>query len=343
MDYISVAEAAKKWGISPALVRKYCRDERVPNAECRDNVWLIPADAKKPDRTSLPEKKEETLPILAKRLKNQKSKRNFHGLYDYVQVYLTYSSSRLASNRLTRNQVESIFRKGKVCESFEPVKVSDCVEVMNHCLCVDEVLDHIADPLTQKQILRLHYLLMFGTVDHRMERVTPGSYRPLSVSPPYKEAPLSNKVSSCMTALISEYEALPEIELKAILDFHVRFEQIAPFEDGNGRVGRLIMFKECLRHDVMPFIIDDKHRKQYLSGIRNWPVDRFELLEVAYASQERFEKVVARCRLGEYRRKEFQDMYAAFEEELPVADLGNEDPKEERSTASKSKKQKRRR
>ena len=146
-----------------------------------------------------------------------------------------------------------------------------------------------------------------------------------------------------MSTLLSEYEAKPDIELKEILEFHVRFEQIFPFEDGNGRVGRLIMFKECLRHDVMPFIIDDKHRKQYLAGIRNWDEDRYCLLEVAYASQERFEKIVARCKLGEYRQKDFQDMYAAFEEELPVEEFDDDVPKDGLSSTSQKKQRKRRR
>lgn len=177
MDYISVVEAAKKWNVSEVLVRKYCREHRVSKAKLRDGVWLIPADAPKPDRTSLPPKDVVELPILAKRLMHQKSKRNFHGLYDYVQIYFTYSSSRLASNRLTRNQVESIFRKGKVRESFEPLKVSDCIEVLNHQFCVDSILDQIGEPLSEKLIRNIHYMLMFGTVDMRKNRVTPGVYR----------------------------------------------------------------------------------------------------------------------------------------------------------------------
>ena len=116
------------------------------------------------------------LPPLAVKLKRQKTKKNYHGLYDYVQIDLTYSSSRMASNRLTRGQVETIFRKGKVRESFEPLKVSDLVEVMNHCVCIDYVLDHVSDPLSQKLIQDLHYKLMFGTVDHRKELVNPGVY-----------------------------------------------------------------------------------------------------------------------------------------------------------------------
>ena len=168
---------------------------------------------------------------------------------------------------------------------------------------------------------------MFGTVDMRKNRVTPGVYRSSKVPLRYKETPEANMISDKMDELIDAYEAQQEKDLKTILDFHVQFERIVPFEDGNGRVGRLIMFKECLRHDVMPFIIDDKHRKQYLSGIISWPKDRFELLQVACTAQERFEQVVARCKLGEYRQMGFEDMYATLEEELPVEELEYDEKK----------------
>ena len=340
MEYLAVAEAAKKWGISEVQVRKYCRDNRIPSAKYESGVWWIPANAKQPDRSSLVPKVEVELPVLAKRIQNQKKKRNFHGLYDYVQIYLTYSSSRMASNRLTRNQVESIFRKGKVKEAFEPIKVSDCVEVLNHCVCVDFIIDRIGEPLTEKFIQRLHYLLMFGTVDHRKERVVPGVYRNSKVALRFDDISPSKEIADRINLLISDYEKKKEFDLKHILDFHVSFEKIFPFEDGNGRIGRLIMFKECLRRDVMPFVIDDKRRKQYIMGIRSWHEDRFELMQVAYAAQERFEKVVSLCKLGEYRSKEFQDMYACIEQQLPVYEI-EDDFEEIQERTSRSKKKRR--
>ena len=160
MNYISVKETAAKWGISQTQVRKYCTQDRIPKAKCQDGIWLIPEKAKKPEKMTAPVAGPAELPPLAVKLIRQKKKKSFHGLYDYVQIDLTYSSSRMASNRLTRGQVESIFRKGKVRESFEPMKVSDLIETMNHCVCVDYILDHIAEPLTQKLIQHLHYLLL---------------------------------------------------------------------------------------------------------------------------------------------------------------------------------------
>ena len=301
MNYISVKETAAKWGISQAQVRKYCTQDRIPKAKCKDGVWLIPEKAKKPGKVTAPAAGLVELPPLAATLVRQKKKKSFHGLYDYVQIDLTYSSSRMASNRLTRGQVESIFRKGKVRESFEPMKVSDLIEVMNHCVCVDYILDHIAEPLTQKMIQHLHFLLMFGTVDQRKGRVTPGVYRTDSDISRNRSLLPPAKINSSLGALIKEYEAQTEIGRNQILDFHVRFEQIFPFGDGNGRIGRLIMFKECLRHGVMPFILDDKHRSQYLAGIKDWPTDRSTFIELVYAAQSRFEAQVELQKLGQYQ------------------------------------------
>ena len=301
MNYISVKETAAKWGISQAQVRKYCTQDRIPKAKCKDGVWLIPEKAKKPGKVSAPAAGLVELPPLAATLVRQKKKKSFHGLYDYVQIDLTYSSSRMASNRLTRGQVESIFRKGKVRESFEPMKVSDLIEVMNHCVCVDYILDHIAEPLTQKMIQHLHFLLMFGTVDQRKGRVTPGIYRTDSDISRNRSLLPPAKINSSLGALIKEYESQTDIGRNQILDFHVRFEQIFPFGDGNGRIGRLIMFKECLRHGVMPFILDDKHRSQYLAGIKDWPTDRSTFIELVYAAQSRFEAQVELQKLGQYQ------------------------------------------
>ena len=132
MNYLNVREIADKWGVNVSLVRKYCAEGRIPDAVLRNGIWCIPEDAVRPTRTQKTYAYDEVLPELPKKLKNQKKKRNFHGLYDFVVIDLTYSSSRMASCRLTRQQVETIFRKGKVRESFEPMKVSDVIEVLNH-------------------------------------------------------------------------------------------------------------------------------------------------------------------------------------------------------------------
>ena len=297
MQYVSPREIAEKWGVSPILVRRLCRQDRIPGAVCKDGVWSIPEDAVRVERTVLEHTEEPELPELARKLQNQKKKRSFHGLYDFVVIDLTYASSRMASCRLTRQQVETIFRKGKIRESFEPLKVSDVIEVLNHIHCVNYILDHVMEPLTQKFIRKLHEILMTGTVDAYRQQVRPGEYRTVTSRPRDRELLPVSQINSSLTELIRNYEHQTEIERNQILDFHVRFEEIFPFEDGNGRVGRLIMFKECLRHGIMPFIIDDKRRSRYLRGIKEWHDARFEMIDVVMEAQDRFEAQIELQRL----------------------------------------------
>ena len=292
MNYLSARQTAEKWGVNVSLVKRFCSQGRIPGVVFQGGTWRIPEDAIRPTRTVLEYTPETELPELAKKLQNQKKKRNFHGLYDFVVIDLTYSSSRMASCRLTRQQVETIFRKGKIRESFEPMKVSDVIEVLNHIHCVNYIIDHVMEPLTQKFIRKLHQILMTGTVDAYRDQVRPGEYRTITSRPRDRQLLPAGQIHSSLGELITSYEHQTEIERNHILDFHVRFEEIFPFEDGNGRIGRLILFKECLRHDIMPFIIDDKRRSRYLRGIREWHEDHYELLDVVMEAQDRFEAQV---------------------------------------------------
>ena len=301
MKYLSIKEFSEIWGVSPTMVRKYCLQNRIPGAKRKDGVWLIPDTAKKPQAKASASSRFDKLHPLACKLVRQKTKKNYHGLYDYVQINYAYSSCRMASNRLTRGQVESIFRKGKVRESFEPVKVSDLIEVMNHCVCMDYIFDHIEMPLSVRFIKQLHEILTYGAVDDRLQKVYPGEFRNTQSKRKEQFVAPAEKINARLINLIDNYESRSEVTRKEILDFHVRFESIFPFEDANGRVGRLIMFKECLRHGVMPFILDDKKRTGYLEGIRIWDEDTSILADVVLDAQERFSRQVDLQKLGEYR------------------------------------------
>ncbi len=302
MKYLSTREMAEKWGVSITLIKRLCNQDRIPGAVYQNGVWRIPEGAIRVSRTDLEYTSEQELPELAKKLQNQKKKRNFHGLYDFTVIDLTYSSSRMASVRLTHQQVETIFKKGKIRESFEPLKVSDVIEVLNHIHCVDYILDHVMEPLSQKLIRKLHQILMTGTVDEYKEQVRPGEYRTVTSRPRDRQLLHPDKIHSSLAELIAGYEKQTEIERNQILDFHVRFEEIFPFEDGNGRVGRLILFKECLRHDIMPFIIDDKRRSRYLRGIKEWHDDHYELVDVVMEAQDRFEAQIELQKLYAHSR-----------------------------------------
>lgn len=301
MNYLSAKEIAEIWNISPQMVRRLCIEGRVTGAALTDRGWIIPDFAEKPEKQEGPI--ERPVPEFAKRVQSQKkNKKNYHGLYDAIQINLTYSSSRMASNRLTRDQVEHIFRKGKLIGKFEPTKVSDCIEVLNHFLCVDHIIDHTMDPIDIKLIRRLHYLLMYGSVDARLKRVSPGEFRTAMLEQKNRTAVPASEISDALKEIIGEYESIQRPELMDILNLHVQFEKIAPFRDGNGRVGRLLIFKECLRYGIAPFILHDKKRSIYLEGIKKW--DNFKtrktLLDLASDEQEDFAKIVALCKVKAY-------------------------------------------
>ena len=221
MQYLSTRETSEKWGVSMTLIKRLCNQDRIPGAVFREGVWRIPEDAVRVSRTDLDYTSEVELPELAKKLQNQKKKRNFHGLYDFTVIDLTYSSSRMASVRLTRQQVETIFKKGKVRESFEPLKVSDVIEVLNHIHCVDYIIDHVMEPLSQKFIRKLHQILMTGTVDAYREQVRPGEYRTVTSRPRDRELLPVNQINSSLTELIKTYEQRTEIERNRSEEAHV--------------------------------------------------------------------------------------------------------------------------
>lgn len=210
---------------------------------------------------------------------------------------LTYSSNRIASNRLTRNEVEEVYRTNKISTTFEPVKVDDIIETVNHFAAVRYVVDHISAPLSQTLIKKLHHILTYGTYADRKEKLRSGEYRTTS----HKLGICAKDVSAALAALLKDYEKGPA-NIDHILDFHVRFEQIHPFEDYNGRIGRLIMLKECLRHGVDPFIIDDKKRGAYNRGIASRSTDPDLLISVSLEAQNRFQSKMELCRLLQYAR-----------------------------------------
>ena len=303
MKYLTVNDVCSLWGVSQQFVRRLCKEGRIPGAEQTDDGWLIPEGTEKPGRKprtqttrKAPQPKTVLTPF-AKRIVYQRTKNNHYGVYEYIQVNLTYSSNRMASNRLTRNEVEEVYRTNKISTSFEPVKVDDIIETINHFSAVKYIIDNITAPVSQALIKKLHRLLTYGTYADRKEIIRSGEYRQeqskIGVSP--------KDINSRMNALIKDYES-QAATLARILDFHVRFEKIHPFEDYNGRVGRLIMIKECLRYGIDPFIIDDKHRGSYNRGIASWGGDRELLTSVALDAQKRFQGKMEICKLFQYAR-----------------------------------------
>lgn len=300
MANMTAKEAAIKWNTTEQMVRRYCRDGRITGATQKDGTWFVPEVAEKPTR-----KKPEApvAPEFVRQLQRQRTKKIYHGLYDYIQINFCYSSNRMASNRLMLKQVEEVFKKKKVYPTFEPVKVDDLIEAYNHFTCVNYIIDTAATRLSQTYIRKLHSMISYGTMAERTHQFRPGEYRKDACTLDKAKTTAPKNIGSQMSALIAEYESLDKVELVQILDFHVRFERIRPFTDGNGRVGRLLMFKECLRHEITPFILDDKRRAEYLKGLHEWDMDRTSLFDACLDAQSRFKAQIELQKLQEYAQR----------------------------------------
>lgn len=300
MGYITIKEIAAKWNVSEQMIRRYCKQEQIPGAIQAGSGWAIPEGAKKPGRpVGRPKaKKEIELTSLSKRVLYERRKNNHFGIYEYIQVNLTYSSNRMASNRLTREQVIELFRTDKIVVSFEPMKVDDIIETINHFACVRMIIDNIQKPLTPEFIKSIHAELYYGTYADRKCVVQRGEYR----TGTHRYGVPSNQIRSKVGELIQSYEKIKSVNMEDIIEFHVHFEKIRPFTDGNGRVGRLILLKECLRYGIDPFLIDDKKRGKYNRGIEVWKEDDSILLDVCRQAQERFQRKRELCKLMQYCR-----------------------------------------
>ena len=304
VKYLSAKAVAQKWNISERMVCKYCAQGRIPNAYQSDGLWYIPEDTEKPIRK---QKEIAPIPLLLQEILAQREDPRRVGIYDYLQVNMVYSNGRMASNRLTRNQVEGIYKTDKICTANEPMKVNDIVEARNHFLCVDAILTHATKPLTVTFINQLLELLVSDNCRHKRNDPIPTGYRKSCAPEKYGKTTPTNMIHTELTELINEYESLNKITLENILDFHVKFERIRPYEDCNGRIGRLLMLKECLRHDVTPFIIDDKRRAGYLDGIRQWDENRNILTDVCIEAQMRFEAQIKLLGLLKRRTQQMRE------------------------------------
>lgn len=294
MNYISVAEIAKKWGVSERAVRNYCAEGRVAGAILEGKTWKIPENAEKPVR----KKREDASNTLLDILKEEKKAKLRGGIYHRVQVDLTYNSNHIEGSRLTHDQTRYIYETNTIGIVDEAVRVDDIIETTNHFRCIDFIIDKANASLSETLIKQLHYLLKSGTSDSRKDWFAVGEYKKLPNEVGGMDTTMPEDVAREIKSLLSWYNAIENITLEDIIDFHVRFEKIHPFQDGNGRVGRLIMFKECLKHNVVPFIIDENHKLFYYRGLKEWTRERGYLVDTCLSAQDNF-----KLRLDYYRIK----------------------------------------
>ena len=285
MRMISVVETAKKWNISERSVRNYCAQGRVPGAVLNGKVWSIPEDAEKPERSN---KKKQYIPTLLDILQEEKAKKYSGGIYHKTQIELTYNSNHMEGSRLTHDQTRYIFETNTIGIENEIINVDDVVETANHFRCVDLIIDKAKAMLTENFIKELHLILKNGTSDSRKEWFTVGDYKKIPNEVGGMETALPEEVPDKIQQLLREYHSKEKKNLEDILDFHVKFERIHPFQDGNGRVGRLILFKECLKYNIVPFIIEDDIKMFYYRGLKEWNNEKGYLMDTCLTVQDRY-------------------------------------------------------
>lgn len=285
MNYLSVAETAKKWNISERSVRNYCAQERIPGAVLIGKTWHIPENAEKPARSN---GKKTPVKTLLSILQEEKQTKYAGGIYHKTQIDLTYNSNHIEGSRLTHDQTRYIFETNTIGVENEVLNVDDVIETSNHFRCIDLIIDHAASTLSEHFIKKLHHILKTSTSDFRKDWFAVGEYKRLPNEVGGMQTSLPEEVADRMKALLSDYNAVPKKTLDDILDFHVRFERIHPFQDGNGRVGRLIMFKECLKYNIVPFIIEENLKLFYYRGLKEWYNKKGYLTDTCLTAQDKY-------------------------------------------------------
>lgn len=295
MKFLSVAETAKKWDISERSVRNYCANGRIPGAFRKGKTWNIPENAVKPKRAN---KKKETMQVLLDILRAEKDSGMRGGIYHKIQIDLTYNSNHMEGSRLTHDQTRYIFETNTIGVAEDGMNVDDIIETVNHFRCIDMVIEDAGKMLSERWIKELHQTLKNGTSDSRKSWFAVGKYKRLPNEVGGKATTLPEDVETEMNSLLKKYRAIESSTLHDIINFHVRFELIHPFQDGNGRVGRLILFKECLKHNIVPFIIDDKLKMFYYRGLAEWHHTEGYLTDTCLAAQDTFKQYLDYFRIG---------------------------------------------
>ena len=284
MQFVSTKEFAEAHGVAERTVRNYCVQGKIQGAQRLGRSWRVPVNATLPTRGNA----NESLSPLLKTLRREKDCGMKGGIYHHTQIALTYNSNHIEGSCLTEEQTRYIFETNTIGLTDKAVKVDDIVETTNHFRCINFIIDHAKTPLTEQMIKHLHALLKASTSDSAKSWFATGDYKRLPNEVGGIETTAPKKVGEAIRTLLKEYRAIKEVSLAHILDFHHRFETIHPFQDGNGRIGRLIMFKECLNHNIVPFIITDELKMFYYRGLRNWPNIKEYLLDTCLTAQDSY-------------------------------------------------------
>lgn len=286
MEYLSVSQIAKKWNVSDRMVRNYCTSGRIPGAFLTGKTWSIPSCAIKPERESINSSNNTLLSVL----KEQKAVKLSGGIYHKTQIELTYNSNHIEGSTLTHDQTRYIFETNTIGVEKGAINVDDIVETANHFKCVDYIIDNALKPLSESMIKKLHFTLKNGTSDSRKDWFNVGDYKKIPNEVGGKATCLPENVKEEIKKLLYDYNSIKQKSFEQILEFHKNFESIHPFQDGNGRVGRLLMFKECLANNIVPFIIDEDHKLFYYRGLSEWENEKGYLIDTCLSCQDKYKK-----------------------------------------------------
>lgn len=287
MKFLSVAQVAKNWNLSERTVRNYCARGKIPDAFLTGKTWNIPENAEPPKRSnSVKQAPSNLLEVL----KAEKASKISGGIYHKIQVELTYNSNHIEGSKLTHDQTRYIYETNTIGFTDSTINVDDIVETANHFKCIDTAIDNAAKPLSETFIKQLHLTLKNGTSDSRKDWFVVGDYKKYPNEVGGKITVLPEKVPESIKLLISEYNKIKDKTFNDIIRFHYEFECIHPFQDGNGRIGRLILFKECLKNNIVPFIIDENLKMFYYRGLSEWQNEKGYLIDTCLTAQDKFKK-----------------------------------------------------
>lgn len=286
MDYISVVQYAEKYGISERTARHYCASGKIEGAFLTGKTWNIPADA------SLPKKGKKRISDLVARLREEKETQLKGGIYHRTQIDFTYNSNHIEGSRLTKEQTRYIFETNTLNVTTQTTRIDDIIEAVNHFRCIDYIIDHAMEKISEAQIKQLHQILKTNTSDSQKSWFAVGDYKRLPNEVGGEETSRPEDVHQNIKAVITEYNHIESVTLDDILNFHVQFERIHPFQDGNGRIGRLVMFWQCLQCSIVPFIITEDLRFYYYRGIQKWGNVNGFLRDTCLTAQDNYKSLL---------------------------------------------------
>ena len=213
------------------------------------------------------------------------------GLYHELQVRMAYNSNRIDGSRLTEAQTRMIYETNTI-DAEDGVPVDDVLETVHHFRAIDYIIDTAEEPLTEDLVKRLHLILKHDTQDARLNRIAVGGYKKRANTVGGRETTPPEAVPERMRILLEIYNSRETVTLQDVIEWHVIFEHIHPFQGGNGQVGRLIALKECLRHNIVPFIIEDAQKQSYFQGLSEWPAAKERLAETCFDGQDTFAQLL---------------------------------------------------